>query len=273
MLTTSEIIKKYNLLANKNLGQNFLTNNELLDKIVRVAGDLSNSEVFEIGIGPAGLTTAILRQNPKKLITIDLDERCVDIANLEIKPYYSNLYPILGDALHINENELFTGKFKIIANLPYNIGTTLLFKWLENYIEKIESFTLLLQKEVVDRIIAKQDTKDYGRVSVLSQYLCNVKKEFDIKPTAFIPQPKVISSVISLIPKKDIKIENIQKISELSKVLFAQKRKTILNNFKNSNYTNYNEVLEKLHINEKLRAENLSIEDFEKISENLLKTN
>lgn len=269
MLTTYEIIKKYNLLANKNLGQNFLTNSELLDKIVRCAGDLTNSEVLEVGTGPCGLTNAILRQKPKKLITVDLDERCIEIANTEIKPYYDNLFPILGDALHINENKLFSGKFKIISNLPYNIGTNLLFKWLENYIEKIESITLLLQKEVVERIVAKQNTRDYGRISILSQYLCVVKKEFDVKPTAFIPQPKVTSSVVSLVPKQKININNIRKISELSKCLFAQKRKTILNNFKNSNYTNYKEVLKNLNINENLRAENLSINDFEKISENL----
>ena len=262
MLTTSEIIKKYNLLANKALGQNFLTNNELIDKIVRCSGDLTKSEVLEIGTGPCGLTTAILRQNPKKLITVDLDERCFNIANTEVKPYYNNLFPLLGDALNINENTLFEGKFKIIANLPYNIGTTLLFKWLENSITKIDSLTLLLQKEVVERIIAKQNTKDYGRISILSQYLCNVKKEFDIKPTAFIPQPKVISSVITLVPKNNIEIDIIPKISNLAKILFAQKRKTISNNFKNSNYTNYNEVLEKLNINPQKRAEELSINDF-----------
>lgn len=262
MLTTAEIVKKYNLITKKSLGQNFLLHSDLVEKIAKCAGDLTNSEVLEVGTGPGGLTTAILKQQPQKLITLDMDERCIEIAHNEIKPYYDNLYPLLQDAIEFNENEYFKDKFKIIANLPYNIGTTLLFKWLENSIDKINTITLLLQKEVVERIIAKPNTKAYGRVSILCQYLCSVKKEFDIQPTAFLPPPKVVSSVIHLVPKKNIDLTIIGKLSNLAKILFNQRRKTINNNLKNSHYSNINEVLNKLNISENLRAENLNVEQF-----------
>ena len=269
MLSTSEIIKKYNLYTKKSFGQNFLTQKELLNKIVSYAGDLNNYNVLEIGTGPAGLTTAILENNPKKLITIDADERCVDIAKIEIKPCFDNLEVVFADALTINEKELFNNNnFKIIANLPYNIGTTLLFKWLENCIESIDNITLLLQKEVVERMVAKNNTKDYGRLSVMCQYLCDVKKCFDISPQAFFPPPKVISSVVSLTPKKDINTNTIKPLSNLCKLLFNQRRKTIYNNLK-SQYKNAEFILQKCNIDKNIRVEQLEIKDFINILNNL----
>lgn len=269
MLSTSEIIKKYNLYTKKSFGQNFLTQKELLNKIVSYAGDLTNSNVLEIGTGPAGLTTAILENKAKKLITIDADERCIDIAKIEIKPYFDNLEVVFADALTINEKELFNNNnFKIIANLPYNIGTTLLFKWLENCIENIDNITLLLQKEVVERIVAKNNTKDYGRLSVMCQYLCDVKKCFDISPQAFFPPPKVISSVVSLTPKKDIDVNIIKPLSNLCKLLFNQRRKTIYNNLK-SQYKNAEFILQKCNIDKNIRVEQLEIKDFINILNNL----
>lgn len=269
MLSTNEIIKKYNLYTKKSFGQNFLTQKELLNKIVSYAGDLTNSNVLEIGTGPAGLTTAILENKAKKLITIDADERCIDIAKIEIKPYFDNLEVVFADALNINEKELFNNNnFKIIANLPYNIGTTLLFKWLENCIENIDNITLLLQKEVVERIVAKNNTKDYGRLSVMCQYLCDVKKCFDISPQAFFPPPKVVSSVVSLTPKKDIDVNIIKPLSNLCKLLFNQRRKTIYNNLK-SQYKNAEFILQKCNIDKNIRVEQLEIKDFINILNNL----
>lgn len=261
MLTTSEIIKKYNLYTKKSFGQNFLTNPELLIKIVNCAGNIENTDILEIGTGPAGLTSAILSKNPKKLITIDMDERCINIAKNEIQPFYKNLEIIHEDALKINEKDLFKNKYKIIANLPYNIGTVLLFKWLENDIKDIDSITLLLQKEVVDRIIASNNNKNYGRVSVMCQYLCDVKKHFDIAPTAFFPPPKVISSVITLKPKENINYNLIKPLSSLCKLLFSQRRKTVLNNLKNK-YKNAEDILNKSNIKFTNRVEELSINDF-----------
>ena len=137
MLTTQEIINKYNLFTKKSFGQNFLTNPELLSKIAKSCDFLSGHNVLEIGTGPCGLTTAILKENPKKLITVDADERCVEIARNELCPVYNNIEAIFADALNIDENKLFNNeKFSIIANLPYNIGTVLLFKWLNNNIKR-----------------------------------------------------------------------------------------------------------------------------------------
>lgn len=270
MLSTSEIIKKYNLVTKKSFGQNFLTHIDLIDKIVKSAYVSNEDEILEIGTGPAGLTTAILKQNPKKLISVDLDERCIDIAKTEVLPYYNNLELLLDDALYIKEKDLFKDKFKIVANLPYNIGTTLIFKWLENYIDKISLINVLLQKEVVDRIVAKVGTKDYGRISVMCQYLCNVKKQFDVSPKAFIPAPKVVSSVVTLIPKKDIDISIISTLSKLCKLAFNQKRKTIYNNLKV--YPNIIDILKSCGIDEKKRAEELMVNDFLNIA-NKIKIN
>lgn len=264
MLTTTEIIKKYNLITKKSFGQNFLVHNNLIDKIVKSANISNNDEILEIGTGPAGLTTAILRHNPKKLITVDLDKRCVDLAKNEIMPYYSNLEVLYADAINLKENELFSGKFKIIANLPYNIGTVLIFKWLENNIQNISLINVLLQKEVVDRITAKVGSKDYGRISVMCQYLCDVKKQFDILPKAFIPAPKVISSVLTMVPKNNIDLKIISILSNLCKVAFNQKRKTIYNNLKI--YPNISVILDECNISENKRAEELEIEDFLRIA-------
>lgn len=261
MLSTSEIIKKYELITKKSFGQNFLVHADLIDKIVKPANVSSEDEILEIGTGPAGLTTAILRQNPKRLVSVDLDERCIEIGKKEILPYYDNLELLYDDALRIDENKLFSGKFKIISNLPYNVGTVLIFKWLEHYIDKISLINVLLQKEVVDRMAAKIATKDYGRISIMCQYLCDVKKQFDISPKAFLPAPKVTSTVVTLTPKKDIDLDIIPALSQLCKVAFNQKRKTIYNNLKGF-YKNVSETLEKCNISEKVRAEELKIEDF-----------
>lgn len=262
MLTTTEIIKKYNLYTKKSFGQNFLVQKELLDKIVSFAGELEN--VLEVGCGPGGLTTAILNKNPKRLVTIDADERCINIVKNEIKPYYNNLEVLYADALSINENKIFNNqKYKIIANLPYNIGTLLLFKWLQN-IDNIESITLLLQKEVVERITSTNNSKNYGRLSVMCQYLCYTKKCFDISPKAFLPPPKVISSVVSLVPKDNIDKTIINKLSELCKLLFNQRRKTVYNNLK-IKYDNTDKILKECNIDKNVRVEQLKVEDFVKM--------
>lgn len=277
MLTTTEIIKKYNLFTKKSLGQNFLVNPDLLTKIVKCAGNLNNFEILEVGTGPAGLTMAILKESPLYLITIDADKRCEDIINNELIPYYNNLKFINFDALKINEKELFKKKYKIISNLPYNVGTVLLFKWLENNINDIENITILLQKEVVDRIIAKNNTKEYGRLSVICQYLCDVKKCFDIQPHAFYPAPNVISTVVNLTPKKNIDLSKLHNLSYICKILFNQRRKTVLNNLKNmlknnKDSENLNKdisaenILINCNININVRPEELLITDFIKIT-------
>ena len=152
--------------------------------------------VIEIGPGPGGLTNSILLQNPKKLIVIEPDVRCVNALS-ELQT--DRLEIINGDALKIDVRRIAPKGVKLIANLPYNIATVLLFQWLE-YIEYFESLTLMFQKEVADRITGTSRTKEYGRVSIMAQSFCDIKHIFDIPPTAFVPQPKITSSVIQRLP-------------------------------------------------------------------------
>lgn len=272
MLSLAEVVKKYNLRTKKSLGQNFLLNESLTDKIVDFAGDLKDKRVMEIGPGPGGLTRSILKQNPEKLVVIDMDERCIEaLKELQQEPDYKDKLELVhGDALLINETDYLAPKIKLISNLPYNIGTVLLFKWLDKA-EIFESLTLMFQKEVAERICAKPRTKDYGRVSIMAQFLCETKKHFDVKPTAFVPPPKVMSSVISLYPREKLPAEgvDIKKLSRLCKLLFGSRRKVIRSTLKNV-AVNGKEVLEKLGINDGKRPEELTVEEFAKISKEIV---
>ena len=196
LLSSSDLIKKYNISAKKSLGQNFIFDKNLTDKIVRCAGELNNSKILEVGPGAATLTLSLLKNNPEKLIVVEKDQRFFSLLE-EIKSFYPNQLEIIcADALLIDEKKLFgNAPFKIIANLPYNIGTKLLFKWLENY-QNIEMMILMLQKEVVERIVARAGNKDYGRLAVMVNFLCATEFLFDVNPACFTPPPKVISSKI-----------------------------------------------------------------------------
>lgn len=218
-----DIIKKYQIFTKKKFGQNFLVDEKLLDKIVSVSGNLANKNVLEVGPGPGGLTYSILKQNPNKLISVEIDKDCFEILNREFSNY-KNLLLINDDILKVDLSSY--SKLKVIANLPYNVGTNILINWLKN-LEYFKDFTLLLQKEVVDRIIAKPNTKEYGRLSVLVQSLCEAKSMFDVKPENFIPPPKVMSSVVYIKPKTNFKDINIDKLSKITFALFNQRRKKI----------------------------------------------
>lgn len=252
---TLEIIKKYDLSTKKKFGQNFLVDESLLDKIVSIAGNIKNKNILEIGPGPGGLTYSILKQNPKKLISIEIDTDLEKILKIEFENY-KNFEVINCDALKINEKQFFDGNINIIANLPYNVGTTLLIKWLNN-IKIFDSFTLLLQKEVVDRIVAEPKTKDYGRLTILVQALCEAKKAFDVKPTFFLPPPKVVSSVVHIVPKKNIENINIEKLSKITQQLFSNRRKKI------------KKAMEDLVKNKIISSKALNIVDLDKRAEEL----
>lgn len=255
-----EIIKKYNLITKKKFGQNFLTSENILDKIVAVAGNVENKNILEVGPGPGGLTTSILKQKPKKLISVEIDNDLFEILKVEFDKY-NNFEVINEDALKINESEYFNNNINVIANLPYNVGTNLLLKWLNN-IQLFESFTLLLQKEVVERIVAKPCTKDYGRLSIITQALCDAKKMFDIKPEFFIPPPKVMSSVVYIKPKQNIEKIDIKKLEIITQTLFSQRRKKIknaINLLLKQNFINSNSVID---IDLDKRAEELSVDEY-----------
>lgn len=261
-----EIIKSNNLITKKSLGQHFLTDQNLLDKIVRHAGKIIDSTVLEIGPGPGGLTRSILQHKPKKLIVIEKDRRCITILN-EVKNQYSDILEIIeNDALKISASNLNTDrKITVISNLPYNIGTKILLNFL-NELENIESMTLMFQKEVAERIVAQPKRNSYGRLSIICQWLCKTELLFDISPNAFIPPPKVDSSVVSIIPREkplyDAKRSVLEKICE---VTFGKRRKMLRSSLK-SILSKPEEILEIAEINPQSRPEELSIEQFCKLA-------
>ena len=270
MLSTSETIKKYGLNAKKSLGQNFILDSNLTDKIARQAlgndQDLQNSHVLEIGGGPGGLTKSILKLNPKTLTVIEQDDRCI-AALEEIKNFYPNQLKIIkGDALKLDIGIFCADKkIKIIANLPYNIATELLFKWMKNCPD-IELMILMFQKEVVDRIVAKTGSKAFGRLAVMVNFFCDTKKLFDISPKSFTPSPKVTSSLIIIKPKsKPIFDVNFKELEKVCAAAFSQRRKMLKSSLK-SFCPDAENWLKKCDIDPNLRAEQLTLEQFGKLA-------
>lgn len=260
-----EIVKKYKLTADKNFGQNFLFDINLTDKIVRLAGNLSDKIVVEIGPGPGGLTRSILKTDCKKLYAIEKDPRCIAALEDYLVPHSKGRLEIIAaDALDMQIYKNISASKKIIANLPYNISTQLLMGWMD-IIDQFESFTLMFQREVAHRIVANIGTKDYSRLSIKSQWLCDVRKEFDISPKAFFPPPKVTSSIVNLIPKDSPITCDKKKFDLVSKAAFGQRRKTIRSSLKNI-VANPEELLKKADIDFKNRAEQLTISQFCKIA-------
>lgn len=223
-----EIVKTYGIVAEKKLGQNFLFDLNLTDKIARSAGALDSCTVIEIGPGPGALTRSLLSAGAKKVVAVEMDTRALHALQDYLVPVSGGrLELVQGDALSIQETEIASGNIKIIANLPYNIATTLLFKWLDN-IQAFTSLTLMFQKEVAERIFAMPRTKAYGRVSVMAQWLCEIVPVMDIPPQAFNPPPKVTSSVITLVPRKaPLAPASKPVLEKLCKAVFGQRRKML----------------------------------------------
>ena len=260
--TIKETLKKNNVKINKSLGQNFLFDLNLTDKIVKNSEPICPT-VIEIGPGPGGLTRSILKKKPNVLYTIDKDKQSEKMLTDIKKIYRDNLIIITDDALHYPIWELGNSPRQVIANLPYNTGTKMLTSWLK-HIQHFDLLTLMFQKEVADRIIAKQGSKNYGRLSILTNWLTKSKKLFDIPSEAFIPRPKITSSVIQLKPLHkplyDVSFESIEKITQMA---FSQRRKMIKTSLKK---VNGQIILKELNISPNLRPENLSIIDFCKIA-------
>ena len=269
--SVAKLASKHGIIPLKKYGQNFIFDESLCDKIVRVADITSNSDILEIGPGPAGLTRSILKAAPNSLSVVETDSRCLPLLK-EIQGTYPALKIIHNDALKITLSEIkASAKLDIISNLPYNIGTQLLLNWI-NQIKHINSMTLMLQKEVVDRIISEPGKKSYGRLSIICQLVCNTKKSFDVSPKAFYPEPKIWSSIVHLTPKTDIPSKEILSILEkITLHAFAGRRKMIKSSLKNV-APNIEEILSNLGLNHNLRAENLSPNNYLQIAE-MLKNN
>ena len=267
LISTSEIIKKYNLDDKKSLGQNFILDKNFTDKILRSISNLDDCEILEIGPGPGSLSRSILDTKIKKLVAIEKDERCFE-ALQELQNFYGNRFKLINaDALAIDETKIFNQnqKFKIIANLPYNIGTILLFKWLK-IANRISSMHLMLQKEVVERIVAKPNSEHYGRLAVMVNFLCETKMLFTVNRLVFNPPPKVTSAIIEIMPRtKPLFDVEFFKLEKVVAAAFNQRRKMIKSSLKSLN-KNSEEILKELGIKPELRAENLTIEDFCRIT-------
>ncbi len=281
--TTSELIIKYDLRAKKSLGQNFILDKNFTDKIVKstnheAAGLIEQSLILEVGPGPGSLTRSILDHHIKKLIVIEKDARLLPLLE-EFKLFYGTKIEIINDdALKIDEAAICDQPFKIIANLPYNVATPLIIKWLKIIKQRpglIKSITIMLQKEVAERITAKKDSGQYGRLAVMVNFLCQSKILFNVNASVFSPPPKVSSAIIELIPYPkplvDIDFELMEKVVQAA---FLQRRKMIKSPLKeillkNNQDLSAEQILNNLGINPNLRAENLTIEEFGKIAKYL----
>ena len=256
-----EIVSEFDLAAQKSLGQNFLMDLNLTYRIARTAGDLSGINVIEIGPGPGGLTRAILKAGAKKVVSIERDSRCVRALEYIADAYNDSFQLIEGDALEVDPATLVPKPRRIMANLPYNIATPLLIKWLKN-IEEYDGFTLMFQKEVAERLVAKPRTKAYGRLSVMTGWLCEAKVEFNIDPKAFTPPPKVVSTVVSLKPRPHpLAAASWDAMERVVAMAFGQRRKMLRQSLKPLRLD-----LSTLGISETSRAEELSVEDFARIA-------
>ncbi len=250
--------------AKKSLGQNFLIDKNILEKIINTT-NIENKTILEVGPGTGNLTSYILKKNPKRLIVIEKDNELAK--NLEIK--FNNQIEILtDDVLKINENTLFKDKVTVFGNLPYNISTEILSKWIINLKDNFwfECLVLMFQKEVADRIIAEFNTSNYGRLSIICNWKLNIEKICDIKPEAFSPKPKINSTLLYFYPRKSwIKINNPNNLEKITRVFFNQRRKMLKKPF-NQLFNGDQRVLNKLKINLNLRPQNINLETYYKLA-------
>ena len=259
-----DVISKHGLRAQKSLGQNFLLDLNLTGKIARQAGDLSNCDVLEIGPGPGGLTRALLHEGARRVVAIERDERCLP-ALAEIADHYTGrLKVISADALALNPSEHLNGPIKIVANLPYNIGTELLVRWLTPAIwpPYWDSLTLMFQREVAMRIVAQPGSKAYGRLSILAQWRSDAKIVMDLPPQAFTPAPKVSSAVVHITKCNKPKFDcNAKVLERVVAAAFNQRRKMLRASLK-SLAPDVEDRLRAAGIEPTERAEQLSVQQF-----------
>ena len=251
--------------AKKSLGQNFLVDRNILEKIVSVT-QITDKTILEVGPGTGNLTSFILKKKPRKIFVVEKDE---DLANHLEETFKNQLTIINDDILKINESSLFESKVTVFGNLPYNISTEILSKWITNSSKDLwfNNLILMFQKEVADRIIAKFDTSNYGRLSIISNWKLNVEKICDIKPSCFSPRPKIDSSLLFFSPKKDFfKIKNPKNLEKVTRIFFNHRRKMIKKPF-NQLFNGNEKVLDELNINLNLRPQNLDFNTYYKLTE------
>ena len=246
--------------AKKSLGQNFLVDKNILEKITNTA-PIENKTVLEIGPGTGNLTSYIIERKPKKFFVIEKD----DDLSINLKNKFDNQIKIINqDVLNVNETSISEDKITVFGNLPYNISTEILSKWIINLKDNFwfECLILMFQKEVADRIIAKSDTPMYGRLSIISNWKLKIKKICDIGPEAFKPKPKIESSLLLFYPRENfVKIKDPNNLEKVTRIFFNQRRKMLKKPF-NQLFNGDQKILDKLKIDLNLRPQNLSLETY-----------
>ena len=247
----------------KSLSQNFLIDRNVLEQIVDTV-EIKDKEVLEIGPGTGNLTTFILKKNPKKVYVIEKDDNLV----LSLENKFNNEITIVNDdVLKISEDKISSEKLTVFGNLPYNISTEILSKWIVNINKKFwfENLVLMFQKEVAERIIAESNTSKYGRLSILSNWKLKIKKIIDIKPESFSPRPKIQSTLLLFTPKENFfELKDAKNLEMITRVFFGQRRKMLKKPF-NKVFNNAKEVSKKFNIDLNLRPQNLDPEMYFKL--------
>ena len=260
-----DIIARYGLNAQKALGQNFLLDLNLTSRIARSAGPLEDTTVLEVGPGPGGLTRALLAAGAKKVIAIEKDQRCLPALEEIAAHYPGRLTIIEGDALTFDLETLdHDGPLKIIANLPYNIGTALLMKWIDDaeWPPIFNDLVLMFQREVAERIVATPDTPhDYGRLSVFCGWRTDAKILFDVSPQAFTPPPKVVSSVVRVTPRAHPTVCDPKLLARVTQAAFGQRRKMLRQSLKSLGVDPIT-LCERVGLEPTARAETVTIDQF-----------
>jgi 16S rRNA (adenine1518-N6/adenine1519-N6)-dimethyltransferase len=266
-----EVIAAHGLAAKKSLGQNFLLDLNLTRKIARAAGPLEDATIFEVGPGPGGLTRALLTEGARRVVAVERDERCL-LALEEISTAFPGRLEILcNDALKIDETKRLSGPVRIAANLPYNIGSALLVKWLtsETWPPFWQSATLMFQREVAERLVAKPGGKTYGRLSILTQWRARAKILFDVSPRAFTPPPKVTSSIVRLEPLAEpVAPARLADLEAVTAAAFGNRRKMLRQSLK-SLAPDTEAFIRAAGLDPTQRAEQLSIADFAALARQL----
>ena len=251
------------IIAKKSLGQNFLIDKNILEKITNIT-KVKDKTVLEIGPGTGNLTTYILKKKPKKIFVIEKDNEL----SKSLRNKFDNQITVMNvDVLKIDETNLFKEKVIVFGNLPYNISTEILSKWIINLKDNFwfDCLILMFQKEVADTIISKFNTSKYGRLSIISNWKLNIKKICDIKPEAFYPKPKIDSTLLLFSPKENfIKIRNPKNLEKITRIFFNQRRKMIKKPF-NQVFNGDQKILNKLNIDLSQRPQNLNVDTYLKL--------
>ena len=249
--------------AKKSLGQNFLIDQNIIDKILDLV-EIKDKNILEIGPGTGNLTSKIIKKNPKKLIVIEKDDSLVDL----LKDSFGSKIKIINeDVLKVDENSLLEEKLSVFGNLPYNISSQILCKWILNIKENswFDCLVLMFQKEVADRIVAKFNNKNYGRLSIMANWKLDVEKICDVRPTSFSPVPKVDSSILFFKPKNNfLQISNPKNLEKVTRIFFMHRRKMIKKPYYQL-FEGNTEIASKLKINLNLRPQNLDFETYYRI--------